>query len=162
MDADHGDDCPVGAGAKPPPGFHLLDKRSPFGILAGPVFQRDDEDGKLFGFRVQLNHHNLGGVAHGGMLATFADIVLGQFPARDFGKMTVTIRLVMDYIAPAKSGDWVVARPNVTRTTRNLVFAETTLIAGQRSLLTASAVFKTLSRPRDPAAIIDKEKLDVR
>jgi acyl-coenzyme A thioesterase PaaI-like protein len=58
----------------------------------------------------------------------------------------------MDYLAPAKSGDWVVARPNVTRTTRNLVFAETTLIAGPRSLLTASAVFKTLDRRRDPAA----------
>jgi hypothetical protein len=48
-------------------------------------------------------------------------------------------------------GDWVVARPNVTRTTRNFVFAETTLIAGPRSLLTASAVFKTLGRRRDLA-----------
>ena len=151
MDVNHGDDFPDVARADPPPGFHLLDNRSPFGILVGPVFQRDDEDGNLFGFRVQLKHHNLGGVAHGGMLATFADIVLGQFPARDFGRMTVTIRLVTDYLAPAKLGDWVVARPNVTRTTRNFVFAETTLIAGPRSLLTASAVFKTLGRRGDLA-----------
>jgi uncharacterized protein (TIGR00369 family) len=152
MDVDHRDDFPDAAGAAPPPGFQLLDKRSPFGILVGPVFQRDDEDGSLFGFRVQPKHHNLGGVAHGGMLATFADIVLGQFPAREYGRITVTIRLVMDYLAPAKSGDWVVGRPHVTRTTRNLIFAETTLIAGPRSLLTASAVFKTLDRRRDPAA----------
>jgi len=152
MDVDHGDHFPDAAGAEPPPGYHLLDKRSPFGILVGPVFQRDDEDGSLFGFRVQPKHHNLGGVAHGGMLATFADIVLGQFPAREYGRITVTIRLVMDYLAPAKSGDWVVGRPHVTRTTRNLIFAETTLIAGPRSLLTASAVFKTLDRRRDPAA----------
>jgi uncharacterized protein (TIGR00369 family) len=138
------------AEVEPPSGYHLLDKRSPFGVLVGPVFQRDDPDGAVFGFRVQPKHHNLGGVAHGGMLATFADIVLGQFPARDFGKVTVTIRLVMDYLAPAKSGDWVEARPVVTRTTRNLVFAETILVAGPRSLLTASAVFKTLSRRRTP------------
>jgi len=150
MDEQHGDDFPDAAGAEPPPEFRLLNKRSAFGVLVGPVFQRDDDEGSLFGFRVQPKHLNLGGVAHGGMLATFADIVLGQFPSREYGRMTVTIRLVMDYLAPAKSGDWVVARPHVTRTTRNLVFAETTLIAGPRSLLTASAVFKTLDRRRDP------------
>jgi uncharacterized protein (TIGR00369 family) len=150
MTADPIEDFPDAEGADAPPGFRLLEKRSPFGVLVGPVFQRDDAEGSVFGFRVQPKHHNLGGVAHGGMLATFADIVLGQFPARDFGRMTVTIRLVMDYLAPAKSGDWVEARPTVTRTTRILVFAETTLIAGPRSLLTASAVFKTLDRRRNP------------
>jgi len=150
MTTDPTDDFPDAKGADAPPGFRLLEKRSPFGVLVGPVFQRDDAEGSVFGFRVQPKHHNLGGVAHGGMLATFADIVLGQFPARDFGRMTVTIRLVMDYLAPAKSGDWVEARPTVTRTTRNLVFAETVLVAGPRSLLTASAVFKTLDRRRTP------------
>ncbi len=136
---------------EPPEGFRLLDKRSPFGVLVGPVYQRDVADGAVFGFRVQPKHLNLGGVTHGGMLATFADIVLGQFPARDFGAVTVTIRLVMDYLAPAKNGDWVEARPIVTRRTRSLVFAETTLIAGPRSLLTASAVFKVLDRRRGPS-----------
>ncbi|MDA0367338.1 MAG: PaaI family thioesterase [Proteobacteria bacterium] len=148
MDGHAGTDQPDVAGAEPPPGFFLIDKRSAFGVLVGPVFQHDDAAGNLYGFRVQAKHLNLGGVAHGGMLATFADVVLGQFPSRDFGRLTVTIRLVMDYLAPAKAGDWVEARPVITRETRNLVFAETTLVAGPRSLLTASAIFKTLERRR--------------
>lgn len=147
MSATHEPGATVAA-ADPPPNYDLLEKRSPFGILVGPVFQRDDPDGATFGFRVRADHLNLGGVVHGGMLATFADIVLGQFPARDFGQVTVTVRLVMDYLAPAKVGDWVEARPVVTRQTRSLVFAETTLTAGPRALLTASAVFKTLDRRR--------------
>jgi len=139
------------AEADPPDGFELLDKRSPFGILVGPVYQRGTGADAVFGFRVEAKHLNLGGVTHGGMLATFADIVLGQFPARDYGRVTVTIRLVMDYLAPAKAGDWVEARPVVTRATRSLVFAETVLTAGARKLLTASAVFKVLDRRRVPA-----------
>ncbi len=142
------------AGDDVPPGYRLLDKRSAFGMLVGPVFQRDDAEGSTFGFRVQPKHLNLGGFAHGGMLATFADIVLGQFPSRDFEQVTVTIRLVMDYLAPAKEGDWVEGRPLVTRRTRALVFAETTIVAGHRPLLSASAVFKILDRPRGPANVI--------
>jgi acyl-coenzyme A thioesterase PaaI-like protein len=156
MDGQGDDHSRDTAGIDPPPGFYLLEKRSPFGVLVGPVFQRDDDNGNLYGFRVQPKHLNIGGVSHGGMLATFADIVLGQFPSRDFGRLTVTIRLVMEYLAPAKSGDWVEARPAITRETRNLVFAETTLIAGPRSLLTASAVFKTLNRRRDGATQVNQ------
>lgn len=156
MGGQNGGDSPETAGADAPPGFYLLEKRSPFGVLVGPVFQHDDDSGNLYGFRVQPKHLNIGGVLHGGMLATFADIVLGQFPSRDFGRLTVTIRLVMEYLAPAKSGDWVEARPIVTRETRNLVFAETTLVAGPRSLLTASAVFKTLDRRRGGAPQVNQ------
>jgi acyl-coenzyme A thioesterase PaaI-like protein len=140
-----GSDDPVGG---IPTGYQPLAKWSAFGRIAGPVYQKRGPDGRVLGFRVAEKHLNLGGVAHGGALATFADIVLGQFEGRDYSTVTVTVRLTVDFIAPARAGDWVEGRVEVTGESGDILFAEATITCRGRLLVRASGVFKALPRKR--------------
>ncbi len=151
------DDSPPRAGAiesgapegfVPPEGFTPMTQTSPYGRLVGPVYEKTTPEGHVFGFRVMDKHMNMGGMTHGGMLATFADIVLGRFEARDFDKVTVTVRMVTDYMAPARLGDWVEGRANITRQTRSFFFVDGVITCRTRNLLNASAIFKVVNRRR--------------
>lgn len=134
-----------------PSGFTLLKRLAPFTGHAGPVYERTDERGvRSFGFRAGPQHGNLGGIVHGGMIATFADTLLGQFEKRDFGQMTVTVRLVIDYVGPARLGDWIEGRSRILRQTRTLVFAEGEIFCGKHAIARCSAVFRLLDRILEP------------
>lgn len=135
-------------GFVPPEGFLPMTRTSPYGRLVGPIYEKTTPDGKVFGFRVTDKHINLGGVTHGGMLATFADMVLGQFEARDFDKVTVTVRMVTDFLAPARPGDWVEGSANLTRQTKSFFFVDGVITCRTRNLLNASAIFKVVNRRR--------------
>lgn len=139
-------------GAEPPvpPGFVPVSPMSAFSEHAGPVYVRRGGDGLVHGFRVTPKHANLGGIAHGGMIATFADTILGRFEMRDYGQMTVTIRLLVDFIGPARIGDWVEGRSRIIRRTRSLVFSEGSIWTGRHAVATCSAVFRLLERPLLP------------
>ena len=148
-----GESTPPGGAAPPdgflpPEGFLPMTQTSPYGRLVGPIYERTTPGGKVFGFRVTDKHVNLGGVTHGGMLASFADIVLGRFEARDFGKVTVTVRMVTDFLAPARLGDWVEGTSNITRQTRSFFFVDGVITCRARNLLNASAIFKVVNRRR--------------
>ena len=141
-------DVDAGASVAPPEGFAPLGHRSAFGGLIGPVLRKDTPDGPIFGLRIEKKHINMGGIAHGGLLATFADIVLGQFESRDYTRTAVTARMVTDFIGPARLGDWIEAETRVTRETRSLVFPDARVTCRGHVLLNASAVFKILRRRR--------------
>jgi uncharacterized protein (TIGR00369 family) len=118
-----------------------------FGFLGpnGPLYGK--WDGKLMrlGFRVEERHCNPGMVAHGGMLATFADMQLpmaARFQSgKDMGFMP-TISLTCDYLAPAKLGAWVEGWGEPVRITRNLVFAQGVATADGEPCLRYNGVFK--------------------
>ncbi len=131
-----------------PEGFAPMTKTSAYGRLVGPVFEKATPEGRVFGFRVGEKHINRGGVSHGGMLASFADIVLGQFEARDDGKVTVTLRMVTDFLAPAHPGDWVEGTATMTRETKSFFFVDGLITCRSRNLLNASAIFKVVNRRR--------------
>ena len=131
-----------------PPGYRPLARWSPFGRISGPVYESRGPDGRVLGFRVAEKHMNMAGVAHGGAVATFADVVLGQFEGRDYNTVTVTVRLTVDFIAPARVGDWVEGRAKVTGESGDILFAEATITCRGRLLCRASGVFKALPRKR--------------
>jgi len=135
-----------------PESFRELERTSAFSRFIGPIYEARDEQGRLFGFRVRPDHLNLGGVAHGGMIASFADVVLGQYEGRDYDRLTVTIRLVVDFIGVAHFGEWVEGRAHVLRQTRNLVFVDADVTSRGKLIMTAQAVFKVLDRAR-PVAV---------
>jgi len=129
-----------------PPGF----KRIPlvpegnFADVNGPLWRRI-EDGKLtVGFRVERRHCNPAGGCHGGMLMTFADMLLGlgsNFAER-LNRFLPTVNLTGDFLAPAPLGAWVQGRAEVLRVTRNLVFSQTLITADDVPVLRASGVMK--------------------
>ena len=48
--------------------------------LVGELYLRDDADAPVYGLRIQPEHANNRGDAHGGVLITLADLVLGYTP----------------------------------------------------------------------------------
>ena len=100
------------------------------------------------GFRVEPRHCNPGQVCHGGMLATFADMVLpiaARFQAKMDMGMTPTVNLTCDYLAPAPLGAWVEGRAEAVRVTKNLLFAQGIATAGETPVLRANGIFKIVS-----------------
>jgi uncharacterized protein (TIGR00369 family) len=131
-----------------PEGFTPIVHHANFGALTGPFYDKESADGFVRAFRVQEKHINPGGIAHGGMLATFADIVLARAILREQMRPMVTIRLLTDFTGPARLGDWVEGRAEVVRSTRSLVFARGELMVGHHRVLIASGVFRVLPRPQ--------------
>ncbi|HEY1613287.1 MAG TPA: PaaI family thioesterase [Rhizomicrobium sp.] len=111
----------------------------------GPLYGKWADDRLLIGFRVERRHCNPASVAHGGMLATFADMLLplaARFQsAADMGFLP-TINLSCDFLAPAPLGAWVEGRADALRTTRNLLFAQGTAAADGVPCLRANGIFK--------------------
>ena len=132
--------------SEPPAGFAPMRLGDGFIGVNGPLFLRHEAALVQMGFRVERRHTNPMGNCHGGMLASFADMLLPmsiQRKAPEIGhKFLPTISLQIDYLAPAPLGAWVQGEAEVLRTTRNLVFAQGLVTADGLPVLRVSGIFK--------------------
>jgi uncharacterized protein (TIGR00369 family) len=130
-----------------PEGFRRLAFNMGFLEHSGPLFGKWDGTHLLMGFRVEMRHCNPGQVAHGGMLATFADMLLpmaSRFQSKvDMGFMP-TVNLTCDFMAPAKLGAWVEGRGEPVRITRSLIFAQGVATSDGEPCLRANGIFKIM------------------
>jgi uncharacterized protein (TIGR00369 family) len=136
-----------------PEGFAPFKVAMGFIETNGPLYGRWDGTHLLMGFRVEDRHCNPGGVAHGGMLATFADMLLpiaSRFQGKTDMGFLPTINLACDFLSPAPKGAWVEGRAEIVRMTRGLLFAQGLATADGEPCLRASGIFKI--RPQDGAA----------
>jgi len=111
----------------------------------GPLWGRLAEDGlPVMGFRVELRHCNPMQICHGGMLMTFADMLLGFTCGVAAGgrKFMPTVNLTGDYVGPAPLGAWVEGHGRLLRQTRNLSFAEAMITADGAPCLRTSGIMK--------------------
>ncbi len=109
-----------------------------------------DRERRVVAIRVTERHVNPLGIAHGGMLATLADTAIGMMMLLEAGKNhpAVTVNLSLDYFDAARPGDWVEAHVEFDRLGSRLRFGTCRLVAGERCLLRATAIFSVLA-PRD-------------
>ncbi len=135
-----------------PDGFTPIEHSASFGRYTGPFYDGQDEAGFVRAFRPDERHGNSLGMVHGGMLMTFADIVLAR-AVREVatGRPFVTLRMTTDFVTPARTGDWVEGRARVTRQARGVVFVRGRLTVGNRLVLKADGLFRVLT-PRDRRA----------
>lgn len=141
--------------SEPPEGqnWELLDNCSPFTGSVGPLFMRRDglEAGEpmRFGFRVQSRHCNLRQTCHGGMIATFLDVVLarGLIAHQGYFSTMPTISMSVDYLAAARLGDWIESRVRVLKATRNLYFVEATCVGPEGAVVRANGIYKRMPPP---------------
>ena len=128
-----------------PEGFAPFKLAMGFLETNGPLYGKWDGTHLLMGFRVEMRHCNPGQVAHGGMLATFADMFI-PIAARVQSKADVgfapTVSLNLDFIAPARLGSWVEGRAEFLRAGKSLFFAQGLATADGVLCLRASAIFK--------------------
>jgi len=135
----------------PPPGF------VPVGGLcgrfiehSGPLFGRLEGQDLRLGFRVLDRHTNPLACAHGGMLASLADMVLAcgvMYRPEGWGRVLPTVSLQLDFLSFARLGAWVEGNSETLRTTSSLIFAQAVILADGAPALRASGIFK-----RAPAA----------
>jgi len=137
----------------PAPGFVLAASRSAFTDHNGPWFEKHEEARTIRAFRVLEKHTNSYGIAHGGLLMSFADSVLARAAHSGGGRSAVTMRMVCDFVGPARLGDWVEGAGELTRMTRHLSFVRARIWTGTRPVMTATGVFSAIrARPERPAA----------
>jgi uncharacterized protein (TIGR00369 family) len=111
----------------------------------GPLFARL-HDGRLqLGFRVEERHTNPLKICHGGMMATFADMLLpclAMYQADTERRFLPTISLQVDYLAQATLGAWVQGEGDVLRSTRSMIFLQALVTADGVPAVRVSGIFK--------------------
>lgn len=128
-----------------PAGFKPFPITEGFAGHNGPLFLKRDADGRVtLAFRVAGKHLNAGGVCHGGMLMTVADMALGITTTVAAGgrKFLPTVSMTSDFLRPAELGQWVEAIGEPLRVTRNLGFADCRVTADGALILRASGTLK--------------------
>ena len=125
----------------------------------GPLYARRSGSAMQLGFRVERRHCNLMGICHGGMMATFCDMLLPisahVLSSEVANRFLPTINLQIDYLATVPLGSWVQGEAQLLRTTRSLVFMQGLVHADDVVAARVSGIFKigppfddTLSLPR--------------
>ena len=137
---------PAARAPEVPQGFAVLAMGGPFIQNNGPLYVRQEGTVVQFGFRVERRHVNTMGNLHGGMMATFCDMLLPlsvhHKTAELAGRFLPTVSLQVDYLAPVRLGMWVQGEADALRVTRSLVFAQGLVIADGEPCVRVSGVFK--------------------
>lgn len=133
----------------PPPGYRAMTLTDPFEAWVGPIFEATGATGeRRFAFVLDDRHANLRGVAHGGMLMTFADAVLGSAAwAASGGKVCVTLSQETNFLRAVRVGDLVECTPRVVHGGRAVICVEAVLSVGGTPVLTARSLWKILGEP---------------
>ena len=128
-----------------PAGFRRISLGGGFLVHNGPLYARWTGERVLLGFRVEERHTNPLKICHGGMLATFADMLV---PCANMYQSTLerrflpTISLQIDYMSPAPLGAWVQGQADILRTTGNMLFGPGLVTADGETALRMSGIFK--------------------
>ncbi len=96
---------------------------------------------------LDTRHMNAGGVCHGGLLMTLADVVMGaaSFEAAE-RHPCATIEMNSHFVAAAKSGQTALAKAEQLRHAGGLSFMKCEIWSGGRLVLRASGIWKYLSQ----------------
>jgi uncharacterized protein (TIGR00369 family) len=127
-----------------PEGFRRIERLSPFNALVGPLYERRrDGEAVSIGLTIEEKHTNSRGICHGGVLATLADLALGYAMLAKSGDKGsfLTAHLAVDYAGAAKVGDWIESQVEIQRVGARLAFANCYLIANDKPIVRASAIF---------------------
>jgi uncharacterized protein (TIGR00369 family) len=143
---------PPTATSTPPPlpaipeGFKPRNFGGGFIGVVGPLYTRRIEGGVQLGFRVEERHCNPMGILHGGMMATFCDMLLpisAHYLSEAIGQRFLpTINLQIDYLAGSPLGAWVQGEAQLLRATRSLVFMQGLVKADDVVTARVSGIFK--------------------
>ncbi len=126
-----------------PDGFEPRHAGLPFMEAVGPIYIRRGQGPLVFGIRIERRHCNSMMVAHGGMLASLADVVLGigGLELAAAPGFFITISLNTDFVGPAPLGAWVECQPELVRRTRTMMFVQGVFRAEGKPALRANGVF---------------------
>src|SRR5687768_8519562 len=126
-----------------PDGFEPYPNQGPFLDHVGPILVHEEGDELVLAVRAEERHANHRGTVQGGLLSTFADFALGRAIDADAedDKDRATVSLTVDFLKPAKPGDWIESRTRVDRVGGTLAFADCSLSVEGKEIVRARAVW---------------------
>ncbi len=118
-----------------------------FNSLIGPLhYAPKGDEAALARLTLERKHINIGGVCHGGVLLTVADVAMGWMARRLADDASVaTIDLDAHFLAGAKLGQTLVAEARCNRRVRDLAFMTCRIKADGRDVFAASGIWKALA-----------------
>lgn len=130
-----------------PDAFEVSDPADPHETAAGLFYMRKGGAlGDVY-LLAERKHCNSGGVVHGGLLMTMADLALCAACREGLvGERAITVSLNAEFLAAGREGDFIEAKAELTRRGSSMAFARCVISTGGRSLMTASAVTKRVPR----------------
>lgn len=141
-----------------PPGFTRMpqSRTDDYLGLIGPYYLYQQGDTVQLGFHVERRHANYYDVCHGGMMASFCDMLLAFKVACETNKTeqhTIkTISLQTDYIDAAPLGSWVQGKAVILRLTRSMAFVQGLVTADGILVTRVNGIFK-IGRKRPVAEV---------
>ena len=128
-------------------GSYTLPGGDPVEDRAGPMYERDADGETRCAMEILPHHCNTGGIAHGGLMMTFADYATFAIARRAIGGPGgATVSMHHDFCAPARVGDLLEAQAEVVRETGSMVFMRGQLYVGNTTVLSFSTVIKKARR----------------
>lgn len=134
-----------------------------YSAALGPIWIRAAGEGGVevaLDAQEHLANDNLG-IVHGGAIMTFADIALGCGVGHALrnggevhdleGSLFVTVQLQVQFVAAGSVGGLIIARPEVVRKTRSMVFMRGLILSGDTTVASADGIFKLLQTGRADA-----------
>ena len=127
-----------------PEGFRRLEVFDQFVDLIGPLWFRSEGEMLRVGLPLEARHGNPLGWAHGGLLVTVADMVMGVGSGHATGIRWPhpTISLSTEFVRGARLGQWLEGSARIARRTLNFCFCSCDLVCGGEIVLVATGVFK--------------------
>ncbi|MCX7360908.1 MAG: PaaI family thioesterase [Alphaproteobacteria bacterium] len=139
-----------------PEGFTQFVMPDAFVGLIGPLwFKVESEQAIRIGLPLEARHGNPMGWAHGGLLVTVADMVMGVGSGHATGIRWPhpTVSLSTEFVRGARLGQWLEGTARIARRTVNFCFATCDLVCGGEIVLVASGVFKVPDIGKIPEAM---------
>lgn len=111
--------------------------------LIGPVMIREIDDRVELRLEITEKHCNIRGNAHGGLIATLSDIILGRNLAKMSrkGRYYVTTNLNVNYVNAAVVGDVLIARVDMVKAGARTGFVHGRISAGDKVITEITGVF---------------------
>ncbi len=126
----------------PPKGFVELPAVGPFDSLMGKLYGRRENEDMVMGFRCSPRHINAHNTCHGGMIASFADMVAYSMRVQAGLRetSTPTVMLSIEYLRPISLGDWVEGHCEVVKKGKRLLFSRVTGKVDGETVFTATSI----------------------
>ena len=111
----------------------------------GVMFKTISDTDYEFKSTINENHLNAAGITHGGYLSALIDAGAGTAAHRSAGNAPcVTISLDLKFIGSSKIGDEIIGNVKILKKTKTLVFLFCELKCNDKTITSASGVWKIL------------------
>jgi uncharacterized protein (TIGR00369 family) len=131
-----------------PSGFQRHFRQSPLTDPWEPIYSKRTDAAVIIGLRLDAPHTNSRGLAHGGLITSLADNAMGLSCAikLEDGPRLVTVSLTIDFIGPAKVGQWLQVETDVIRTGGTICFAQCLVTVDGVPCARASGTFSVVKK----------------